>query len=171
MSHIRRFVPALSAAALMAGLLASAPSVSADKMKLVGCLVQSEGDDGYLLINPPLEPGPGAGDGAVAPGSVGTAPVAANVFYWLDKDDDLKPHVGHRVEIEGNVNGDVKRGEIEIDRKDGWTEIEVKSAGREMKARVPNASVIAGPHADREIDVLVRRVDVDKVRMLDAACR
>jgi hypothetical protein len=123
------------------------------------------------LINSPLEPGPRGRDGAVAPGAVGTAAAVANVFYWLDDDDALKPHVGHRVEIEGDVKGDVKRGEMEIDRKDNWTEIEVKASGREMKARVPNASVIAGPHSDREIDVLVRRVDVDKVRMLDAACR
>jgi hypothetical protein len=36
---------------------------------------------------------------------------------------------------------------------------------------VPNASVIAGRDADRKIDVLVKRVDVEKVRMLDAVCR
>ena len=40
-----------------------------------------------------------------------------------------------------------------------------------MKARVPNASIVAGANADRKMSVLVRRVDVDKVRMLDATCR
>lgn len=93
------------------------------------------------------------------------------MFYWLDKDDDLRQHVGHRVEVEGEVKGELKEGELEIDRKDDWTEIEVKYGGREMKAKVPNASVIAGRDADRKIDVLVKRVDVEKVRMLDAVCR
>ena len=95
----------------------------------------------------------------------------ANVFYWLDNDDSLKPHVGHRIEVEGEIEGDVKEGEIEIDRKDQWTEIEIESDGREMKAQVPNASIVAGPNADRKIDVLVKRLEVEKVRMLDATCR
>ena len=171
MSHIRRFVLAVSAATIVAGLVASAPSLSADSVKLVGCLVKAESGSGFLLINSPLEPGLRGRDSAVAPGAVGTAAAVANIFYWLDDDDELRPHVGHRVEIEGDVKGDIKKGEMEIDRKDNWTEIEVKASGKEMKARVPNSSVIAGPHADREIDVMVRRVDVDKVRMLDAACR
>ncbi len=40
-----------------------------------------------------------------------------------------------------------------------------------MKAQVPNASIVAGPNTDRKLEVLVRRLDVEKVRMLDAACR
>ena len=40
-----------------------------------------------------------------------------------------------------------------------------------MKAQVPNASIVAGPDPDRKVDVLVRRVDVDEVRMLSATCR
>jgi hypothetical protein len=160
--------------ALIGGLLALAGlDVSADSVKLSGCLIKGEGNGaGYLLINTPMEPGatPAAGR-SVTPGTLGTAAVFANVFYWLDKDDDLTPHVGHRVEIEGELKGDLKTGEIKIDRKDQWTELEVKSNGREMKARVPNASVVAAPNADRKIDVLVRRLDVDKVRMLDAVCR
>jgi hypothetical protein len=83
----------------------------------------------------------------------------------------LAPHIGHQVEIEGDLEGQLREGEIRIDRKDSWTEIDVRSGGREMKARVPNASVVAGPNADRKVEVLVRRVSVDKVRMIDATCR
>jgi hypothetical protein len=141
-------------------------------VKLSGCLVQGEGNDGFLLINSPREPVSGtASSNTAAPGSVGTTGVVANIFYWLDEDDDLKSHIGHRVEVEGDFKGDLREGEIKIDRKEQWTEVEIKSAGREMKARVPNASVIAGPDPDRKIDVLVRRVDVSKVRMLEASCR
>ena len=60
---------------------------------------------------------------------------------------------------------------MKIERKDQWTEIEVKSSGKELKARVPNTSVLPGRDDDKKIDVLVRRLDADKVRMLDAICR
>ena len=96
---------------------------------------------------------------------------SANIFYWLDKDDALMPHIGHQVEVDGDLKGDLQDGQIKIDRKDQWTEIEVESDGRDMKARVPNTSIVPGPNADRKIAVLVRRVDVNKVRMLDATCR
>jgi hypothetical protein len=95
------------------------------------------------------------------------------MFYWLEGSGDLKNHVGHRVEVQGGQKGDVKDGEISTDRKDNWTELTVKADGRTMKARVPNASTF--PASSRDTDhkskILVRRVDVDHVRMLDAACR
>jgi len=167
-------VGALGSAALMAGLLTvTTATASADETKkLTGCLVKGQGDGGYLLVNAPMEPSSTpAPQRATEPGTVGTAGVFANVFYWLKNDDDLRPHVGHRIEVEGEVEGDVKEGEIEIDRKDQWTEIEIESDGRKMKAQVPNASIVAGPNADRKIEVLVRRLEVEKVRMLDATCR
>ena len=62
--------------------------------------------------------------------AIGTRVHIRTVFYWLGGDDDLKKHVGHRVEIEGELKGDIKEGEIKLDRKDNWTELEVKSDGR-----------------------------------------
>jgi hypothetical protein len=163
---------AFSAAALVCATLSVAHARAADPVKLSGCLVQGEGGDGYLLINAPREPVSGSAEPRTAtPGTVGTTGMVANIFYWLDKDDDLAPHIGHQVEVEGDLKGRLQDGEIKIDRKAQWTEVEVKSDGREMKARVPNASVIPGPNADRKIEVLVRRIDVNKVRMLDATCR
>jgi hypothetical protein len=163
---------ALSAAALVCGTLGIAQARAADPVKLTGCLIKGDGDDGYLLINPPREPVSGVPQPETAsPGAVGTTGVVANIFYWLDKDDDLEPHIGHRVEVEGDLKGNLRDGEIKIDRKEQWTEIEIESAGRDMKARVPNSSVLPGPNSDRKIDVLVRRVDLKKVRMIDATCR
>jgi len=171
MKSTQKLMGAIGSAALMAGLLTvTQTAVAADSEKITGCPVK--GDGGYLIVNPPMAPVSTATQRQPAePGTVGTAGVYANVFYWLDNDDSLKPHIGHRVEVEGEIEGDVKPGEVEIDRKDQWTEIEIESDGREMKAQVPNASVVAGPNADKKIDVLVKRVDVEKVRMLDAACR
>jgi hypothetical protein len=173
MNSLRQYAVALVSAALMSGLLiVTGARVSAESVKLTGCLVKGEGSSGFLLVNAPIEPGSTSIDRrSVAPGAMGTAASFANVFYWLEKDNDLTPHIGHRVEIEGDIKGDVKKGEMKIDRKDQWTEIKVKSNGHEMKALVPNASVIAGPDSDRKIDLLVRRLDPEKVRMIDAACR
>ncbi|HKT80862.1 MAG TPA: hypothetical protein VJP86_11625 [Vicinamibacterales bacterium] len=172
---IRKRITTGLASSVCAALLA-AGGVSlhaADDVKLTGCLVKGDGDGaGYLLVNVPSEPAPASTSNApVQPTTVGTSGSFANIFYWLDGSGDLKDHVGHQVEVEGDQKGDVKSGDLKIDRKDQWTEIEVKSDGRTMKAQVPNASVVAGNDPDRKIDVLVRRVDVDKVTMLGAVCR
>ena len=169
---------------LMLGLLAAAAvgvaemntsvrAVAADeKIKLSGCLVKAEGDDGYLITNLPSEPASSTADRNVTTSAIGTSGAFSTVFYWLRNDDDLKKHVGHRVEIEGELKGDITEGEIKLDRKDNWTELEVKSGGDEMKARVPNAYIFPGPNRDkdRKISTLVRKVEVDQVKMLSANC-
>ncbi len=170
----------------MAGLLActlslGAPFVSgaavlggADEVTLRGCLVKGEGDGaGYLLTNTPAEPDWQRSDAArIAPGTAGTTGGFESIFYWLDGDDGLKTNIGHQVEVTGDLKGDLKDGQITLDRKDRWTELTVKSDGRTMKANVPNASVFAAPgdDKDRKARVLVRKVDVDKVKMLAATC-
>jgi hypothetical protein len=147
---------------------------AADKtVKLSGCLIRGEGDGGYLLTNPPAEPQLAASsDRRVAPTGLGTSGDFATIFYWLDGHDDLREHIGHRIEIEGDLKGDVKEGEIKIVRKDNWTEMTVKADGREMKAQVPNMSLFPASNRDKERkgDILVRRVDVERVRMLGASC-
>jgi hypothetical protein len=141
---------------------------------LTGCVVRDEGGDGFLLTNVP----PGltvqrAGADPVAPGPVGTSGSEVNVFYWLDDDDELEEHVGHQVHIRGELEGDVKEGEISIDRKDKWTEITIESDGRDLKARVPQSLFIvrpAGSGGGDDVDVLVRKVDAEDVKMVAASC-
>ena len=163
-------------AAATAGVAWTDTSVQArgdDKIKLNGCLVKAEGDDGYLITNLPSEPAPSSADRSVATSAIGTSGAFSTVFYWLRNDDDLKAHVGHRVEVEGELKGDIKEGEIKLERKDNWTELEVKSGGDEMKAKVPNASIFPDPtrDKDRKISALVRKVDVNHVKMVSANCR
>jgi len=163
-------------AAATASVAATNTSVQAraggEKIKLNGCLVKAEGDHGYLIRNLPGELATSTADPNVTTSAIGTSGTST-VFYWLRNDDDLKDHVGHRVEIEGELKGDIKEGEIKLDRKDQWTELEVKSGGDEMKARVPNAYVFpdATRDKDRKISALVRKVDVDRVKMISADCR
>jgi hypothetical protein len=163
-----------AAAAGVAGMDTSAMALSGyQQVKLNGCLIKAESDAGYLITNLPSEPAASTADKTVATSAIGTSGAFSTVFYWLRDDDDLKDHVGHRVEIEGELKGDIKEGEIKIDRKDNWTELEVKSGGDEMKAKVPNAYVFPDPtrDKDRKISVLVRKVDVDHVKMVSANCQ
>ena len=153
---------------------AAARGLEDSDITLKGCLVKGDGDGaGYLLTNTMSEPGwQRSADAKVEPSAVGTTGGFASVFYWLDDNDDLGKNIGHQVEITGDLKGDLKEGEIKLDRKDKWTEMTVKSDGRTMKANVPNASIYPAPGADKDQDsrVLVRRVDVEKVTMLGASC-
>jgi len=162
-------------AATFAAVPLSQALVHADDkdIKLTGCLMKGEGDGaGYLLTNSPAEPAwQRSADGHVAPSAVGTTGTYADIFYWLDGNNDLKRNVGRRVEIEGELKGDLKDGQIETDRKDKWTEMTVKSDGRTIKARVPNTSIVAPEgNKDQKSRILVRKVDVSKVKMLAASC-
>jgi hypothetical protein len=158
----------------MTGWVPGSASRAADKsVKLSGCLIRGEGDGaGYLLINPPAEPLLNSPDRQVKPSALGTSGNYATIFYWLDGNGDLKQHIGHQVEVEGNLRGDVKDGEIKTDRKDNWTDVTVKADGRTMKAHVPNTSMFPASDRDkdRRSDILVRRVDVERVRMVGALC-
>ncbi len=144
-----------------------------EKIKLTGCLIKADGDNDYLISNLPSEPSSSTADRSVTTTAIGTAGNFTNVFYWLGGDDDLKKNVGHRVEIEGELKGDIKEGEIKLDRKDNWTELEVKSDGHEMKAKVPNAYIFPDPTRDKDkkLSALIRKVDVDHVKMLSANCQ
>ena len=152
--------------------MASAQSASADDdVTLSGCLVRSSDDSGYLIANAPAEVVRSSqGDNKVSPDAFGGAGGFASVFYWLESSDSLKPHVGHFVEVQGDLK-DPKDGELKVERKDKWTEVELKSDGRTLQANVPNTSVVPGPSTkDTKANVIVRRVSVEKVKMLGANC-
>jgi hypothetical protein len=179
MNMTQRTLTGVVACALAIGGPAAVMAAGAgdDKGKdvtLTGCLVKGEGDGaGYLLSNAPAMPSVAdRRSSKVEPSTVGTAGSFEPVFYWLDGDHDLAKNIGHRIEVKGSIKGDVKDGEIELDRKDRWTEMTVKSDGRTMKANVPNASVFPDPATgkDEKGHVLVRLVDVEHVKMLGASC-
>jgi hypothetical protein len=160
--------------ALSSALQAAPYPPAGDEIKLSGCLIRGEGDGGYLLTNAPSDPAWLKGeDRQVAPSAVGTTGTFTTIFYWLDGHGDLNEHVGHRVEIEGDLKGQLKEGEIKTDRKDQWTEVTVSFDGRTMKARVPHTSIVpaADRDRDRKSDILVRRVNVEHVHMLTPTCQ
>jgi hypothetical protein len=107
----------------------------------------------------------GLGSDAAAP--IGTSGMAGRVFYWI-KNDDLARHVGQMVEIEGDLE-DFEVGEVEIDREDDFTEIELDLGDSTEKARIPTSWLWGnGGVRDQEFEIAARRVDVDEVRVLGA---
>ena len=90
---------------------------------------------------------------------------AGRLFYYLD-DEDLTEHIGRIVEIKGDLK-DVEKGEVEIERKDDFTTIELEFPGHKEKARIPTPWFSTARSGDeRDYQVVVQRVDVDDVRVL-----
>ena len=164
---------------LAVAILAAANSAAADDgIRLSGCLVRGQDGKGYLMTNVPGEAAwQRPGDAIVIPGPVGTSGTVTSILYWLEKKEGLDDHVGHFIEIEGKLQGDLQDGEIKVTPKGEWTEIEVEAGGKSLKAQVPR-SVLVIPdkgerkpdQGDRKLDVLVRRVEPQRVRMLAAVC-
>ena len=126
----------------------------------------------------------------VQPGSIATAPMLVwtrgdimlgnatalnagqlrdRVFYWLDDDEDLAKHVGQTIEVKGDL-GDFKKGEVEIDRDGDFTNIELKLDGKKEKARVPT-TWLSVPRGEDQFEIVARKVDVDKVKVIGACGR
>jgi len=164
---------------LAVAIFAAANSAAADDdIRMSGCLVRGQDGKGYLMTNVPGEAAwQRPGDAIVIPGPVGTSGTVTSILYWLEKKEGLDDHVGHFIEIEGKLQGDLQDGEIKVTPKGEWTEIEVEAGGKSLKAQVPR-SVLVIPdkgerkpdQGDRKLDVLVRRVEPQRVRMLAAVC-
>ena len=111
-------------------LLASTAVAADDDIRLSGCLVRGHNGEGYLVTNFPGEAAwQRAADATVVPGPVGTSGTVSSILYWLEKKDGLDDHVGHNVEIEGKLLGNLQDGQIEVTPRDEWTELEIESDG------------------------------------------
>lgn len=100
---------------------------------------------------------------------VATAGTDEIVLYWLDDDDDFSKHAGKRVEIVGEMS-DLDKGEIEVENKGPFTEIEFEVKGRDTTVHVPTAWLMI-PEKEKDFDVLVRTVDVEKVTVMGTCGR
>ena len=84
--------------------------------------------------------------------------------------------MGQLVEITGDVEGDVKRGEIEVERENGMIELEIKADGRKANVKladVASAVGTSGSVRDREVEIpyVVRKLDVKSARSIAPACQ
>lgn len=181
-------VSALAATLLSPAAIGDAAAARAnDKVKITGCVIRTNdrgsGGNRSLVVwsrgdvvfsNAVVEFEPASDSKAVAR-VVGTSGGGIPIFYWLDDEDDLSKHVGQSVELTGELDDDFESGEIKFDRKGEFTEIEFEADGKEVKARVPtamlaNADDKESDKDDRKYNIVVRRVDVDDVKMLSTTC-
>jgi uncharacterized protein YdeI (BOF family) len=169
------FASALSAISATAQSVATAaPQQDKKDVTLTGCVVK--GDGGYVLSDVSPENTVAATAGASTPPAAG-AVMPGRVLYWLKDDDDLAEHAGQKVEVKGELEGDIEKGMISAEREGELIELEFKVAGdKKVTVKVPDvpASVgTAGTVGDKEKDFafVVRKIDVDSVKMLASTCK
>ena len=156
---------------LVVALTAASAAAANDDIRLTGCLVRGEDGDGYLVTNLPGEAAwQRTADATVVPGPVGTSGTVSSILYWLEKRDGVDDHVGHYIEIDGKLQGDLTEGRIKVKPREHGTEVEIESFGRSMKAQVSRSVLFIPGDGDRTLDVLVRKVVPQRIRMLAAAC-
>lgn len=174
---------ALACSAAAAGMQTAtgttARPAGGDEVTLTGCVVK--GDGGYVLTNIAEETAAAAATGTTAEmarknrdaGIAGPA----QVIYWLKDDDELEAHAGHKVEVKGELEGDIEKGMISVEREQGMIEVEFKIEDeKKITVKLPPTQTpvgTAGAVGDKEIDVpyVVRKIDVESVKMIASVCQ
>jgi hypothetical protein len=169
------FASALFAISASAQSVATAtPQQEKKDVTITGCVVK--GDGGYVLSDVSPENTVAATAGTTTPPVAG-AVMPGRVLYWLKDDDDLAEHAGQKVEVTGEIEGDIEKGMVSAEREGGLIELEFKIEGdKKVTVKVPDvpASVgTAGAVGDKEKDFafVVRKIDVESVKMISSTCR
>jgi len=181
----------LTFACVITGLSAAQPTAAAgtgplvaggEKVTLTGCVVK--GDDGFLLTDAvaasttsttTISPTP---TGVAATTTTTTTPGKATMLYWLDGSDELNAHSGHRVEVAGEVKGDLDTADVKVERENKAVKITAKSGDHKVSAMLPEVPAAVGTAGavgdnDKKVEVTyaVRKLDVKSVKMISASCR
>jgi hypothetical protein len=168
------------------------PTGDGKEVAITGCVVK--GDNGYVLSSvgeavtvQTSRTTVGTSGTTTTTTTTTTTPSAAVIppsdqryIYWLDDDDDLlEQHAGQRVEVTGKIEGDIDRGEIEVERENNMIELEIKAKGEKITVKLPDtpatnatATGTSGVVTDRPQDIpfKVRKFDVKNVKMLASSC-
>ena len=176
---VLKFLPAFAVAAVIATPATAQQARAGDKddqIVITGCVVRTNhkmsGPRSLLVWSKGDVYLDAAGTDIRPPErAIGTSGKPGPMFYWIDDEDDFAKHVGKRVEIVGELNDEIDKGEIEVDHKDDFTEIEFEWDGTDVKARVPSAWLGPDtPAKDSDFDIAIRRVDVEKVTVVSPSC-
>jgi hypothetical protein len=169
------------------------PTGDDKEVTLTGCVVKGEG--GYVLstigegVTVQTSKTTVATSGATTtttttttnPATPAIPPPGQRVIYWLDNDgDELEDHAGRRVELTGEIEGDIEAGEIEIERENKMIELEIQANGEKITVKLPDTPAAndaavgtSGIVRDepQEIPFRVRKFDVKKVKRIADSCR
>ena len=94
-----------------------------------GCVMPGTDRGTYVVTQVMEMPGPG---GATMP----EVAHGRRVLFWLHKDDDVKKHIGHMVEVRGEFR-DLEKSEIELKpgpQKEGGLVVEFEGPGKDVTA-------------------------------------
>jgi hypothetical protein len=157
-------------AAAQQGSAAQAGSAGDGKITLHGCV--SPGVDKDTVLMTDVVEVTAAGKSALPAEAHGR-----KVLFWLDRDDNLKGHVGHMVEVTGS-QGKIEKSEIELKagrQKDGGLVVEFEGPGRDVKASNDVVGQPLGTSGRTEpekndIPTFLVNVKVDTVRPIDGSC-
>jgi len=146
------------AIAIGAGLVPLYASGSQERVVVTGCVYKADGDgDGFLLAN-----------------AVGQAKTP-RLLYWLDDDDhEVKKMMGQMVEVTGDLKGEVKRAEIEIERENGMVEFDIKAGGKKATVKVPEMPSATGSSVktrEVELEYSVRELEVKSAKSIAPSCK
>ena len=98
---------------------------------LQGCVVAAEKKDTYVLTNVREWP--------VANSDMGKF---GKRYYWIEKDDRMKAHVGHTIQLIGKIT-DVEKSEIEFKAGESGNgiNVEIEGPGKDVVTPAANAAV------------------------------
>jgi hypothetical protein len=163
-----RSLIALAMVLATAPLAAASQDASSTRKEITfhGCVMPGVDRDTYVITQVMEIPGPGGS----------TMPEVAHgrrVLFWLHKDDDVKKHVGHMVEVRGSFR-DLEKSEIELKpgtQKQGGLIVEFEGPGRDVRASnstVGGAVGTAGRAVPERNDVptWLAHIDVTEVKAM-----
>ena len=128
---------------------------------LQGCVVAAEKKDTFVLTNVREWP--------IANSDIGKF---GKRYYWIEKTDAMKGHLGHTIQITGKIT-DVEKSEIELkagETGNGFT-VEIEGPGKNVVTPAGNAAVKAESRPNtNDIPITLLKLKVDDIKMTAANC-
>ena len=155
--------------ALASGMSSVAAQAQADGKKyekgatvtLQGCVTAAEKKDTFVLTNVREWP--------IANSDMGKF---GKRYYWIEKNDQMKGHVGHTVQLTGKIT-DVTKSEIEFkagESGNGFT-VEIEGPGKNVVTPAGNAAVSPESRPNtNDIPITLLKFKMDEIKMTSSTC-
>jgi hypothetical protein len=135
------------------------------KITFHGCVMPGTEKDTYVITQVMEIPGPG---GATMP----EVAHGRRVLFWLHRDDDVKKHVGHMVEVRGHFR-DLEKSELELKpgtQKDGGLIVEFEGPGKDVRASNSTVGAAVGTTGRvaperNDVPTYLAHINVEEVKM------
>ncbi|HUQ87212.1 MAG TPA: hypothetical protein VM096_06610 [Vicinamibacterales bacterium] len=128
---------------------------------LQGCVVAAEKKGTYVLTNVREWP--------VATSDMGKF---GKRYYWIEKDDKMKGHVGHTIQLVGKIT-DVDKSEIEFKAGESGNgfNVEIEGPGKDVVTPAANAEVnTQGGSKKKDIPITLLKFKIDDIKMTSSTC-